>query len=830
MERMLGVLVGVLALSSASWASAQGALPPAARLELERLQATSSPALRPVVRDGRLTWLGGLREPARGRDAEAMARDFLARHAALAGLDPEMSLVSPVARAHRRTVFVSFGVTLAGLQVLGARIVVSSRDGLVRHVASSLRPGAAVPSLGALIDSTVAARIVAEQTGRPARAPTLLAWLPLTRELVPVWVVEQREVDPPHDWRVLVEARTGAVLDRLDQLQRAEGLVYDPNPEEAGGEVSQVELPDLTGDGVLEGPWARAFQCGGTPEGDCVDWETPCRTCGLRSHLALADAEGNFLYPPDEPSLSDPFAEVQAYYHLTRFGQWLAESFEHQRLCNGGHAIDIHVNYSVAGDIASSANSYYGDADGDGCGDITMGEGLGVDFAYDADVIFHEAGHGVVEDAGGLGCGFRGACYDELGPDWTALGLNEGYADYLSVAYTDDPELGEHAGRAFGGEGSIRDADNDRLCPFDLVGESHSDGRIWAGTGWDLRMALGADVADQLVYRVLLTLADDAGYAEAAAALLFAADEALEDGELTEEERADVARIVGPEGRRIDGCERIIPLDQVPEGHAEDYMMLETRRGTDPYPAGIQWSLTAPRRATELRFWIEEWAGYRADSLAAHVRKNAPVNIEITFDPETRERTITYTEDYVVDMPDNELVLNAESDPPLEAETTYYIAIAFVCADGCLLRARGEVDRSPNTFPVAESGADQEVAIGETVELDGSASSDPDGDELVFEWEQTDGPTVALEGGDGPTPSFVAAEPGEHVFLLHVTDPDGASDSDEVVVRVASPDDAGPDAGGDAGPGDDDDDEGGCDCGVARPRPAGARVFDLLLR
>jgi hypothetical protein len=39
-----------------------------------------------------------------------------------------------------------------------------------------------------------------------------------------------------------------------------------------------------------------------------------------------------------------------------------------------------------------------------------------------------------------------------------------------------------------------------------------------------------------------------------------------------------------------------------------------------------------------------------------------------------------------------------------------------------------------NTAPIADAGMDSEVAVGQAVYLDGQGSSDPDGDELTFQW------------------------------------------------------------------------------------------------
>lgn len=93
-----------------------------------------------------------------------------------------------------------------------------------------------------------------------------------------------------------------------------------------------------------------------------------------------------------------------------------------------------------------------------------------------------------------------------------------------------------------------------------------------------------------------------------------------------------------------------------------------------------------------------------------------------------------------------------------------------------------------NEAPTANATASVTmVEAGETVQLDGTGSSDPDGDALTYSWslDGPDGSTAALSDGSTADPTFVADVEGEYVATLSVSDGQ-ADDADEVAI-TASP-------------------------------------------
>ena len=84
-----------------------------------------------------------------------------------------------------------------------------------------------------------------------------------------------------------------------------------------------------------------------------------------------------------------------------------------------------------------------------------------------------------------------------------------------------------------------------------------------------------------------------------------------------------------------------------------------------------------------------------------------------------------------------------------------------------------------NSSPVANAGTDQSAQCGGQVTLDGTQSSDPDGDALSYQWSEG-----AMVLGSGPTLTVTLGD-GTHTITLTVTDPCGDSDQDTVVIQVS---------------------------------------------
>ncbi|MBT8442597.1 MAG: PKD domain-containing protein, partial [Gammaproteobacteria bacterium] len=92
-----------------------------------------------------------------------------------------------------------------------------------------------------------------------------------------------------------------------------------------------------------------------------------------------------------------------------------------------------------------------------------------------------------------------------------------------------------------------------------------------------------------------------------------------------------------------------------------------------------------------------------------------------------------------------------------------------------------------NSAPVADAGPDQSVAVGVTVTLDGSGSSDVDGDRLTYSWSLSRvpaGSAATLSATDVVQPTFMVDVRGRYEARLIVSD--GTTESDPAVVEITT--------------------------------------------
>ena len=555
-----------------------------------------------------------------------------------------------------------------------------------------------------------------------------LAYLPSDGGLAPLaWIVLCRSSTGPERPEVYVDAHAGEIAGTRDTMRYADANVYDPNPVADPTGPHRVTLPNLTSTTRLEGTYARSASCNpGT------GWDY----CSSTTRYASPDVSGHYLYSPTEPSTTDPFSEVMGYYHLDKINDFMGDTYGVNMMCNGHRWIAAMMNMNMD-------NAMYGDADEDGCADVTIGQGTH-DFGYDAAVIYHEFGHGLNRTQ----VDFEYWDFDGLGPDWSASGLDEGSADYWAASMSGRPVVGEYASTGTTpGELGFRDLSEFVTCPQGLYGESHYDSPIWSTTLWQIRSTLGQFKTDSLLFDALASMASTADFSSAGSALISAAN-ALEPGVLT---AADVTQVeTAVADHTLVGCIRVVPL-----GDEDSHIFIATGYGGYDVPSGVQFSVTTPENTTRLTVRFDQLTvggGY-----TVFMNRGAPVHF-------TRSGWDLTIDDYDYEYsgsPAN-VSYTGWSDPLIEPGTTYYFTYMHN-SDAMMLGVSVDIivtpvpdsttdtieDTTPDTIEdtVADVPAD---TVGDTI-TDTPAEPDPapDTSEDTVVDTGTDPGTITESGGCG---------------------------------------------------------------------------------
>jgi hypothetical protein len=128
--------------------------------------------------------------------------------------------------------------------------------------------------------------------------------------------------------------------------------------------------------------------------------------------------------------------------------------------------------------------------------------------------------------------------------------------------------------------------------------------------------------------------------------------------------------------------------------------------------------------------------------------------------------------------------------PTLTPDREGEYLLQLIVRDGQLASAPDTVTISTrNSAPVASAGPDRTIQIGLPVQLDGSGSSDVDGDPLTYAWQLVQRPAgsaAMLERPDEVNPSFTPDLAGQYVVELVVDDGTVSSAPDTAVLSTAN--------------------------------------------
>src|SRR5687767_14380971 len=112
-------------------------------------------------------------------------------------------------------------------------------------------------------------------------------------------------------------------------------------------------------------------------------------------------------------------------------------------------------------------------------------------------------------------------------------------------------------------------------------------------------------------------------------------------------------------------------------------------------------------------------------------------------------------------------------------KTNYLLFILMlIVASLASCKKDDETKPQPKGTVTAKAGNAQNVTVGQTVTLDGSASTDSDGKTLTYNWATTKKPSgsnITLTNPTQAKPTFVPDVAGEYEFELTVSSDNGQS-------------------------------------------------------
>jgi hypothetical protein len=172
-----------------------------------------------------------------------------------------------------------------------------------------------------------------------------------------------------------------------------------------------------------------------------------------------------------------------------------------------------------------------------------------------------------------------------------------------------------------------------------------------------------------------------------------------------------------------------------------------------------------------------------------------PITLDGTASHDPNNTSVTYSWRIVEQSPGSNPTLTnlTSATPTFTADVAGRYVLALTCSDGTLTSTVDQVVitvATGNLPPVANAGPDQTVTAGQQVTLDGTRSSDPNGDPLTYSWclkGKPEGSTATLNGANTASPTFTPDIVGSYVFCLTVNDGKLVSASDTVVVEARLP-------------------------------------------
>ncbi len=654
---MLAVIVMVTAIYSFAYAA-----------DISLLKA-KYPNVKAVfkTKDGSPSSLFDLNAASKGETPELKARNFMAENFDALGLGNMLasSLKYEKTTDYKYFKVVEFQQYVGSIPILGATAkVIIERDKIARFTHSllgteqNLDPSTKISSIDA-VEAAFSLKNIPLPTSDDknelaAKAQLLFDGFTPGTPLVYVVRADLRKMGP-HNYYIFIDAKNGSVVRVYNRVVFDKMINTWPSNPGADGKNAlmqkQIQRLEQSGDvNTLTGDWQRVFGCPYEYEKIPINYgqysfNVPVCT---EKQQAVEDANGDFYYNPyienangNSPftpanSRDDIFAEAHLYYHLDSFYAWLQSV---SALLNGSYGgindpfkqfnekpFRGTVNFKMPNitklfnptgggeDLMPFDNAMYMPAGALFPGyerpedSIVLGQGTNVDFSYDANIIYHELTHAMIDTVAKL----AGEDFADYGISNDPGAMNEGYADFFASLFAETDKMGEYVGPRLGtGEGAMRNMTNEYKCPDYMWGEVHQDSMHFSGALWRMRdelMKLDGATKEKIAAAVMLGIAQLSQVPSFDEAGLFTVDA--------------VDKIFGAAGKKaaqdalalhnVIGCERAIPMTGDPS-KPKDMLFLPEKStfGVDKAPGYLQLKIHVPAAHNQIvvAFYVQKASG-----------------------------------------------------------------------------------------------------------------------------------------------------------------------------------------------------------------------------
>ena len=468
---------------------------------------------KPHFQDGRLRSLYGLSRTS-GATADESAAAFLEKHAGLLGVERLSDL--KLERSERDEIGTAFLYRqyYAGFKVVGGEVLIhTDRQNRIISVASDYRGGLKGELRSAQHPDHVSGIVARYLGGKADVSIGELMVYPMGHSARLVWRVEaDSTVLSRGSWLMYVDAASPNLVllaRKTHATADGKGNIFLENPVVTPNTSTQT-FRNMDGSKKLAGKFAQTYNA--NFEQDVSD------PIVLSDYTTASDSGRQYNYPTSDGRLS----EAMAYFHINRVhDRW--RSFGFQKL---NAKAPVFVNVASEDGGAGFDNAFYSRAARFRTGIYVFGAGdLLENLGFDADVFYHEYGHGVLDHQ-------KPGLFESIESNYPGS-FHEGFGDISDAAITGNAKIGEWGLRLKSSKQFIgRNIDNNNLYPRDVAfgntkkSEVHHTGLIVGGAWWNLREIIGADKAQNILLKALSLLPNEMNFFDVRDGML-AADRVL---------------------------------------------------------------------------------------------------------------------------------------------------------------------------------------------------------------------------------------------------------------------------------------------------------------